>query len=114
VASAEQRDEVPREVATVLPTGAAHTQAIVKSLEANIADIKSDIRDIKGYRHSDFVYLITLFAGGFVFLCGLFIAGYLRLDDKVDRLTQTSIKIETKLEDLLLRIPPAITPPPKR
>jgi hypothetical protein len=114
VSNAEQRAEVPSEVATVLPTGAGHTQAVVKSLEGSITDIKTDIRELKNNRHSDFVYLITVFAGGFIILAGLLGFGYFRLDDRIEKLTATSIRVETKLEDLLLRIPATVAPTPKR
>jgi hypothetical protein len=121
VSNVEQLGEVPSQVATVLPTGAGHTQAIVKSLEESISEIKGDIRDIKKNRHSDFVYLITAYAGGFLLLAGLFGFGFFRVDDKFDKLTEkldklttTNIRSETKLEDLLQRIPPAITAVPKR
>jgi hypothetical protein len=114
VASAEQQAEVPTQVATVLPTGAGHTQAVVKSLEDSIAEIKTDIRELKNHRHSDFVYLITVFAAGFLLLSGAIGTVYFRLDDKIDRLTQTGIRVDTKLEDLLQRIPPVVAPAPKR
>jgi hypothetical protein len=114
VASADQRSEVPNEVATVVPTGAGHTQAIVKSLEGSIADIKLDVREIKGNRHSDFVYLVTAFAAGFLLLGGAIGTVYFKLDDKMDKLTASSIRVETKLEDLLQRIPPVVAPAPRR
>ena len=114
MSNADQRAEVPSEVATVLPTGAGHTQAIVKSLESSITEIRGEIREIKANRHSDFVYLITAFAAGFVLLAGLVATSYFRLDDKIERLNAVSIRVDTKLEDLLQRIPPVVAPTPKR
>lgn len=121
MSNAEQFGEVPSQVAAVLPTGAGHTQAIVRSLEGSISEIKEDVRDIKTNRHSDFVYLITVFAGGFLLLAGLFGFGFFRMDDKFDKLsekldnlTTINIRSETKLEDLLQRIPPTPTAVPKR
>lgn len=114
MSDAEQFGEVPSQVATVLPTGAAHTQAVVKSLEGSISEIKLDVRGLKDNRHNDFVYLITVFAAGFLLLAGLLGTVYFRLDDKLDKLTQTSIRVDTKLEDLLQRLPPVVAPAPKR
>lgn len=110
----QQPGEVPSQVATVLPTGAGHTQAVVKSLEDSISEIKTDIRELKANRHSDFVYLITVFAAGFLLLSGILAAGYFRHDDKIEKLSHSNIRIETKLEDLLQRIPPVVVPAPKR
>jgi hypothetical protein len=125
VSYAEQTGEVPNQVATVLPTGAGHTQAIVKSLENDISEIKIGINAIRDNRHTDFVYLISIFAAGFLIMAGLFGFGFFRLDDKfdkladrlgdkVDKLNAAGIRSETKLEDLLQRIPPAVTPASKR
>jgi pheromone shutdown protein TraB len=114
VSNAEQQAEVPSQVATVVPTGAGHTQAIVKSLEGSIADIKIDVRELKNSRHSDFVYMITVFGAGFLILAGLLGTVYFKLDDRIDRLSQIIIRADTRLEDLLQRIPPVTTPAPKR
>lgn len=114
MSNAEQFGEVPSQVATVLPTGAGHTQAVVKSLEGSISEIKIDVRGLRDHRHNDFVYLITVFAAGFLLLAGLLGTVYFKLDDKLDKLTQTSIRVDAKLEDLLQRLPPIIAPAPKR
>lgn len=125
MSNVEQQAEVPSQVATVLPTGAGHTQAIVKSLEGDISEIKTSINAIRDNRHTDFVYFISIFAAGFLIMAGLFGFGFFRLDDKfekladklndkIEKLSTAGIRSETKLEDLLQRIPPAITPAPKR
>jgi hypothetical protein len=102
-----QPDEVPAQVASVLPSGAGHTQAIVNSLQGDISDIKKDIR-----------WLLGIYAGGFLLLAGAgasaVVGLYFKLDEKMEKLSSASIRVETKLEDLLARIPPAVTPPPKR
>ena len=51
---------------------------------------------------------------GFLILCGFFITGYIRVEDKSGEMTKTITKIETKLDDLLLRVPPVISPVPNR
>jgi pheromone shutdown protein TraB len=109
-----EQEEVPSQVATVVPTGAGHTQAIVKSLEDSIAEIKTNVRELNSNRHTDFVYLITLFGAGFLLLAGILTAGYFRHDDKIEKLSHSNVRIETKLEDLLQRIPPTVVPAPKR
>jgi hypothetical protein len=125
VSNAEQVGEVPSQVAAVLPTGAGHTQAIVKSLENDISAIKDSISAIRDNRHTDFVYLISIFAAGFLLMATLFGFGFFRLDDKFDKLTDklgdktdklnaAGIRSETKLEDLLQRIPPIVAPAPER
>jgi hypothetical protein len=100
---------------------AGQARLVVSALEDSFGEIKTDIKEIKAHRHSGFVWVITVFAAGFVALAGLFGFGYFRIDDrferltdKIDKLTASSIRSDTKLEDLLQRIPPAITPAPER
>jgi hypothetical protein len=120
---ANQESVAPQSFANVPPDLSANAgQArLVVNLEDSIGEIKTDIKEIKSHRHSDFVWLVTVFAAGFLLLAGLFGFGYFRVDDKferltdkLDKLTASSIRADTKLEDLLQRIPPAVTPAPKR
>lgn len=123
-ATGNQESVAPQSFANVPPdlsANAGQARLVVKALEDSIGEIKTDIKDIKSHRHSDFVWLITVFAAGFLMLAGLFWNGYSRIDDKferladkIDKLTASSIRSDTKLEDLLQRIPPAVTPSPKR
>jgi hypothetical protein len=57
----------------------------------------------------------------FLILSGMLIFGYFKLDDRIVKLedrvngfSNTLVRIDTKLEDLLARIPPVQTPPPQR
>ena len=113
-----QEGETPRQVAAVTPRDVSPTtpqpRALVKALEDSLKDVKDDVRDIKSHRHSDFVTNMVIFSAGFVLLAGIIIAGYFRLDDKLERLSNSSVRVDTKLEDLLQRIPAIPTPPPKR
>jgi hypothetical protein len=121
---ANQESVAPQSFANVPPdlsANAGQARLVVKALEDSIGEIKTDIKEIKSHRHSDFVWLVTVFAAGFLLLAGLFGFGYFRVDDKferltdkLDKLTASSIRADTKLEDLLQRIPPAVTPAPKR
>jgi hypothetical protein len=63
--------------------------------------------------------LLYVFGAGFVALVAVFGWGYSRLDDRFTRaderresMEKTLTRIETKLEDLLQRIPPVQTPVP--
>lgn len=63
---------------------------------------------------SDFRWTWTGLIAGFLILAGLFMYGYNRLDDRVMDITKIINKADTKLEDLLSRIPPAVTPTPSK
>ena len=108
-----QESELPRQFASVPPpelAGAGQTRLLIKAIEDAVKDLKDDVKEIKSHRHSDFVYHISIFGGGFLILAAMFIAGYLKLDERLTTVTNTSIRIDTKLEDLLQRIPPTPTP----
>jgi hypothetical protein len=118
VAKPEQPNgEVPRDFANVTPdisAGAGQLRLIIQEL-------KNDIKDIKDYRHTDFVAHISLLGGSFLLLAGMIIFGYFKLDerigksdDRIHAITNSTTRIDTKLEDLLQRIPPVPTPAPKR
>lgn len=107
----------PSDVALTTPdisSGAGPLRLVIGQLDSAIGEIRSDIGNIKDHRHTDFKWLVTIFGLGFVALATMFIVGYMRLEDRLDPLSISNTKIETKLDDLLARIPPAITPVPKR
>lgn len=62
----------------------------------------------------DFRWTWTGLVAGFLILAGLFIYGYDRLDDRIADIIKTTTKIDTKLDDLLLRIPPVPSLAPRR
>ena len=110
--------ELPRQFANVTPdisAGAAHTRLVVQ-------EIKDDIREIKRDQKVDFQKITAgMIIAGFLILGGMLFFGYFRLDDRITRLEErvnglstTLVRIDTKLEDLLARIPPAQVPPPHR
>ena len=117
-----QEPEAPRTLANVVPpmsANAGQTKLIVDTVEQAVA------KSMRDGKNSDLLFLLSTFAAGFVLLAGMLIFGYLRIDDKltsldsktsgkVDGLTVTSTRIETKLEDLLQRIPPVQAAPPRR
>jgi hypothetical protein len=57
---------------------------------------------------------IATFAAGFLILAGAKITAYLRLDDKISDMSKSQVRIETKLDDLIARLPPAPTPIPRK
>jgi hypothetical protein len=93
-----------------ISASAAQLRVIVGHLQKNLQETRGDVKDIK----TEFRWLMAGFAVGFLALGGMFIAGYLRLEDRIDPVTISTTRIETKLDDLLARIPPAVTPVPKR
>lgn len=100
--------------------GVAQTRLLIQTLEAALKDVKDDIRDIRSHRHSDFVYTIAMFSGGFVLLAAMLIATYFIIDnrfdklgEKLDKLSTSFTRVDVKLEDLLARIPPVQTPAPQ-
>jgi len=112
----EQATTPAGEMAVTTPdisSSAGQLRIIISQLETSIRETRADIRDLKDHRHADFRWHITILGGGFLLLAGMFIAGYLRLEDRIDPLTKSSIRIETKMDDLLARIPPVPTPPPR-
>lgn len=128
-ASGGPDSEIPKQFPSVLPTDfsseAAQTRILVKILQDSLGDLKSDVKDIKSHRHSDFVFTMSAFAAGFLLLASVFstmlIVGYFRLDErhsksdeKINDLAKAFTRLDTKIEDLLLRIPPVQTPAPRR
>ena len=113
----ETDSEAPRSLPNVAPNmsgGSGQTRLIVEAVKEGLSDVKRDIKDIKDYRQSDFKYIIGMFAAGFVLLAGMIFTVYMKIDDKLTTIIQSTIKTETKLDDLIQRIPPAQTPPPRR
>lgn len=113
----DQGSEPPKELANVPPNVSAETRQtrlIVKAVEDTVSDIKGDIKDIKSYRHSDFVYIISIFGIGFMTLAAMIVVAYLRIDDKLTAINNNAIRTETKLDDLLRRVPPSPFQIPRR
>ena len=104
----------------------------LKSLDASLKSVRDDLRAAEGYirsegseHKSDFRWIIGTFAAGFIILAGMFITGYLlvtakidqvssSLASKIDPLTTSQVRTETKLDDLIQRIPPVQQAPAKR
>jgi hypothetical protein len=112
----EEKSPSKEQIANVIPDvgTAAQTRFLINAIDVSTRELKDDVKDIKSHRHSDFVYMISVFSLGFILLAGMFIFGYFRLDDRIVELTKSSVRVETKLEDLLQRVPPILLPPSKQ
>jgi hypothetical protein len=82
----------------------------ISGISSDIKHIQSDVNSIKSNAREDHRWLLTVFASGFLLLAGLFIYGYNRLGDKIDRLEALSTKIDVKMEDFISRTLPAQPP----
>lgn len=63
---------------------------------------------------SDFRWTWSGLVAGFLILAGLFIYGYNLLDNRITDITRTTAKTDTKLDDLMLRIPSVPSLAPRR
>ena len=107
----------PREMANVAPldlAGAGQTRLIVEAVKDSVADLKSDVKDIKNYRYSDLFKYLSAIGAAVVLLGGMMIAAYFRVEDQIHQLSTATTRIETKFDDLLQRIPPVVAPAPRR
>ena len=69
-------------VTTPISGEAAAARLRIKAVEDGVAEIKTDIRDIKEHRHPDFVRTMQIFGGGFVLLATMLIGAYFIIDKK--------------------------------
>jgi hypothetical protein len=111
----------------------AQTGALVRALQETMKDALNDLRndirevrtDLKDIRNEinkiepaaaksireEFHKLLLIFGGGFIAVIAVFGWGYTRLDDHMLENTKASTKDETKLDDLIARIPPVQASP---
>lgn len=101
-------------------------------LGPTLEELRKDIREVRAHHRTEFIILLTAFAAAFLVLAGMSIGAYrwarddaladaTRISGLIDKVesrqgatNDTMIRVETKLEDLLARIPPVPTPPPHR
>jgi hypothetical protein len=125
--AADEEGEVPKQFPNVPPpefsAGAGHARLVVE-------EVKHDIRDIKSDQKTDFRIVVAMYGAGFLALAVGLLSGYMILDGKLeklndrmdrrtdalsiklDTLSNTAIRADTKLQDLLDRIPPTQIPAP--
>ena len=112
----DQEATTPTSMANVTPLdgGTNQTRMIVDAVKASVATLEGDVKAIRDYRYTDLLLHIGAFAGGIILVVTMMVAAYFRLDDKLSAVSTSNTKIETKLEDLLARIPPVATPAPRK
>jgi hypothetical protein len=89
VANIADDSQPPREMANVAPldlAGAGQTRLIVEAVKDSVADLKSDVKDIKNYRYSDLFKYLSAIGAAVVLLGGMMIAAYFRVEDQIQRL----------------------------
>lgn len=74
----------------------------------------TNVKDIRSHRFSDLLWYISSLAAGIVLLGGMIVAAYLKIDDRIHDMSTALTRVETKLDDLLQRIPPIPTPVPRK
>jgi len=83
----------------------------VEAVKETVSELKADVRIIKDHRFTDMLWHLGALVATALVLGGMMVAAYFKIQDKMDELSTSSTKVETKLEDLLQRIPPLPTPP---
>jgi hypothetical protein len=110
----------------------AQTGILVRAIEAALVEPLKRISELRSDNRTDQKWMLTAFAAGFLLLAGMMITGYHWLDERIiaqstrleDRLGKTDdrvnslgsllTRVDQKLQDLLDRIPPQPTAPPRR
>lgn len=114
MANQPQELQPPSSMPNVNPTdvgGSGQTRLIVDAVKESVAELKADVRTIRDHRYTDMMYHLAVLVGAGILLGGMMIAAYFKIQDKLDDLSTRSTRVETKLEDLLQRIPPVATSP---
>ena len=97
---------------TEISPNSGPARVIAEAIAKDITEIKSGVNDLKNNRRDDFIKLLMIYGAGFVFLAGMIVSSYLLLDNKISSVSDLGIRVDTKLEELIKRIPPVQTPVP--
>ncbi|TXN81959.1 hypothetical protein [Methylobacterium sp. WL8] len=89
----------------------SQARLVLEPITKDIGAIRDDIKEINNNRHDDVVKILIMFGGGFLILAAMVLTIYSKLDDKIATINDRTIKVDTKLEELIKRIPPSITAP---
>jgi hypothetical protein len=108
-----QESGPPPSVANVTPdqTSGGQTRLLYETFKETLSDLKTDVREIRGHRVPDLVLVCSAIVGTFVLLGGMLIFGYFRLEAKIEDLSTTLTRVETKLDDAIRQN--ALQPPRK-
>jgi hypothetical protein len=115
VANMSQEPQPPQSLPSVNPSdvaGAGQTRLIVEAVKETVSELKSDVRAIREHRFTDMLWHIGALAATLVILGGMMVATYFKVENRLQELSTSATRTETKLDDLLQRIPPVSTPPP--
>jgi hypothetical protein len=113
VAPRSQAPQLPQSLPNVNPTDigvAGQTRVIVDAVKETVAELKADVRNIRDHRFTDMMWHIGALTAGVILLGGMMITLYFKIEDKIEAISNESTKVETKLEDLLQRVPPGEAP----
>jgi hypothetical protein len=94
--------------------GSTQTRIIVEAVKATVSTLESNVKEIRDYRYTDLWRHLAAFGAGVVLVMTALVTAYFKLDDKISGLSTSNTRIETKLDDLIARIPPVPTAPPRR
>jgi hypothetical protein len=133
--------EAPRDGAPSVDLNrhAAQTRELVRALREELGGIRQELSEIKSHARTDHFRVLGALAAGFIVLLTGFAVGYMRVDDKIDRVSEkvedkfdklsdrlggidgklstdqgAFVRVQTQLDDLIARIPPVQSPPPHR
>ncbi len=108
--ASSQDAEPPRQFPNVPPpdmsVAAAQTRLIAKEV---VQAVEFSVHDL-----TDFMWHLAALIAALVIIGTGMVSAYFRLEDKIAALSTASTRIETKLDDLLARIPPVQPPAPRR
>ena len=98
-----QESGPPTSLPNVTPDAASggQTRLLYETFKETLSELKTDVREIRGHRVPDLVLLCSAVVGTFVILGGMLIFGYFKLEAKIDDLSTSLTRIETKLDDAL-------------
>jgi hypothetical protein len=82
-------------------------QNTIGELRANVVSLQSGINKHEQSFRNDFRWTWTGLAAATVLLMGALIFGYFRLEDRQSNLDKATVRIETKVDDALQRLPAA-------
>jgi hypothetical protein len=99
---------------TPIDAGTAQTRQIVDAVRLSVASLHADVKEIRDYRYTDLWRHLAAFATGIVLVVGMMSAVYFKIEDKIQTLSTTTTRIQTKPDDLIARVPPIQAPVPRK
>ena len=104
----------PPEMPNVVPPDigiSGQTRLLVDAVKQSIAEVsrthdetRADVKEIKDNRHKDFLWTIGTIGTGAVVMLTISWSIYARLDDRIQILSTTLTRVETKLDLVMQRM----------